>query len=134
MHETPQIPPHPSSPPVMPETAPQVVLWYKVYLGFLCFLYFVVMAAGSLPLILDLSEEDLDGMPPMLVAILYVGIGGVFFIVSLIGFFLKRSPGPWVFHLVMICLGMTGCTIIFSIPLLIFWIKPETKMWFGRNP
>jgi hypothetical protein len=36
--------------------------------------------------------------------------------------------------MVLICIGMNSCCLLpASIPLLIFWIKPETKTYFGRK-
>jgi hypothetical protein len=40
----------------------------------------------------------------------------------------------WVYDLVVICLGMTSaCILPASVPLLIFWLKPEVKSHFGKN-
>jgi len=48
--------------------------------------------------------------------------------------FLPRRPGVWVYDVVLIALGLTSaCLWPITIPLLIFWIKPENKLWFGRN-
>ena len=124
----------PNAPYSASQSAPGVVIWYKVYLGFLAFLFLICVGVGTIPLFLDVSEADLDGLPPALFAGIYMGVGIVFLIPCLVGFFLRRTPGAWIFHLIMICIGMTGCTLVFSIPLLIFWIKPEVKTWYGRNP
>jgi hypothetical protein len=40
----------------------------------------------------------------------------------------------WVYDLVVICVGMTSfCCMPVCIPLLIFWIKPEVRAYFGRT-
>ena len=40
----------------------------------------------------------------------------------------------WIYDLIIICLGMTSaCFWPAVIPLLIFWLKPETKRHFGRR-
>lgn len=123
-------PTHPSSAPV---SRPQVVLWYKFYLAFLAFLFLVCIGVGALFFTDVVSAEDLDGMPPQLMGGLYLGAGIIFLIPCLVGFFLPRSKGTWVFHMVMICIGLTGCTIVFSVPLLIFWLKPEVKDWYSAR-
>lgn len=49
---------------------------------------------------------------------------------------LVLGPWPWLwtYDLVIICLGMTStCILPASIPLLIFWLKPETKRYFGKS-
>jgi len=112
---------------------PAVVGWYKAYLGFLVFLFLLVVGAGVAILFAPLSPEDLDGMPKELMAGICIGGGLVMLIPSIIGFFLPRSKGASIFHLVMICIGLTGCTLVFSIPLLIFWIKPEVKDWYTQG-
>jgi hypothetical protein len=46
--------------------------------------------------------------------------------------FLPRRRWVWVLHVVLIALGMTSCACIpATVPLLIFWIRPETQAWFG---
>jgi hypothetical protein len=48
--------------------------------------------------------------------------------------FLKARPWVWVYDLVLIAFGFTGClTLPFAIALLIYWLKPETKAYFGRT-
>jgi hypothetical protein len=40
----------------------------------------------------------------------------------------------WVFGLVLICLGLSSaCCLPACIPLLIFWLKPEMKAFYGRD-
>ena len=46
--------------------------------------------------------------------------------------FLPRRKWVWIYDLVVICLGMTSCcTLPVCIALLIFWIRPETRQFFG---
>ena len=71
-------------------------------------------------------------MPTEFLGGLYIALGIIFMIPPLVAFFLPKRPWAWVYHLVMICLGMTGCTIVASIPLIIFWIKPEVKQYFNE--
>ena len=125
-------PPAPGS--YVPGEVPKVIVWYKVYLGVLSFLFFLVAAAGVFFLLAPLSAEDLDGMPPEIMGGIYLVMGLIFLIPVVIAFFLPKTPGAWIYHLVMICIGMTGCTLVASILLLIFWIKPDVKGYFGKNP
>jgi len=54
-------------------------------------------------------------------------------ILSAIPIFLPPKPWVWVWILVLIAFGMTSffCLPV-AIPLLIFWIKPETKRYYGK--
>jgi hypothetical protein len=45
--------------------------------------------------------------------------------------FLPRKRWAWVCHMVLICLGLTGCFFPASLPLLLFFIKPETQAYFN---
>jgi hypothetical protein len=45
-----------------------------------------------------------------------------------------KRPWNWVCHLILICIGLTICYCIpFCIPLLIFWVKPETRAFFNMR-
>lgn len=113
---------------------PQVVVWYKAYLAFLLLLFLFAAGMGALILFGGfLSAEDLDGVPPQIMGGIYLVTGLIFALPCVIGFFLRPSKAAWVFHMVMICIGLSGCTIVFSVPLLIFWIKPEVKNYFYQT-
>ena len=43
--------------------------------------------------------------------------------------FLPRKPWVWIYSLIIIGLGMTGCCLPACIPILIFWIKPEVQIY-----
>jgi Na+/pantothenate symporter len=66
--------------------------------------------------------------------IFYAVLGVIFFIIFAVALVLPRKPYNWIVGIVMMALGMTSCCFLpFLIPLLIYWIKPETKAYFGRN-
>jgi hypothetical protein len=87
---------------------PAVVGWYKAYLGFLVFLFLLLVGAGVAILFGTFVTrrsrwyaERANGWH-----IHWWWTGDVD--PSIIGFFLPRSKGAWIFHLVMICIGLTG--------------------------
>lgn len=43
-------------------------------------------------------------------------------------------PWGWVVGAVAIAIGLAGCTMVLSAPLLFHWMKPRTKAAFGRPP
>ncbi len=105
---------------------PAVYGWYRLYVGvmlafhvLLMVLAFGLSASGS-------AHVDSDVMLGLGLFVL------VFSVPWLAALLLRRTPGAWVYHLVLICLGMTGITVVASVPLLVYWIKPETKRFFGR--
>lgn len=97
------------------------------------FLCVVGVGVAFLSGLIPLTAEDLDGMPVQLLGGIYLGLGLVFLVPFVVAFFLPRRRWTWIYHLVMICIGMTGCTIVASIPLLIFWIKPDVKAYFNQD-
>lgn len=123
----------PLSPPSIPHVRPAVVRWFYVYCGVLCAIYLAV-AACCLPFFLiEPSELDMGKTEAVLMGVMMLVMGLVFFVLFLMPFFLPQRPWVWVFDLVLICIGMTSaCFLLACVPLLLFWVKPETKAWFGK--
>ncbi|MDD5584644.1 MAG: hypothetical protein PHV55_06290 [Candidatus Omnitrophica bacterium] len=111
---------------------PKVYPWFVTYCILMCVLYLFVFGMGLLlPHFAQYtSEKQLDAK---ITGPLYMFFGLIFFVAYAIAPFLKPGPGAWVYDLVLICIGMTSCCCLpITIPLLIFWIKPETKSYFGK--
>ncbi len=116
---------------------PGVVVWFKVYAGFLCFIYGICIAIGLLFLLLpnwiEFTDPDFPEITAYIYGAVFLVLGLIFLIASALPFFVTPRPWIWTYDLVIICLGMTSaCTLPFSIILLIFWLKPETKQYFGK--
>lgn len=113
---------------------PRVVKWFKVYCWILAVLYVLTIPMSLVFLIV--SPEELE--MPWIVA---RAVGGILLILdvllitaSLLGAFLSPRPWVWIYGLILICLGMTSaCFLPICIPLLIFWIRQETKAYYGRT-
>lgn len=111
--------------------APPVWTWYRVYAGLMAAMYLAVMVAG---VALTVLMPDIEGEPfPKFMGLIYAGIGAPLGIAYLAAFFIPRAPWAWIYHLVLICIGLSSiCCMVASVPLLIFWLKPEAKQFFGR--
>lgn len=110
---------------------PKVVFWFRVYAAFMASVYGIVVVAGVLLVALSPSLDD-----PVLVIVgpIYIVLGLVFGLGFALSFAFKPSPFSWVYDIVLICIGFGGCpTIAAAIPLLIFWIRPETRRHYGRE-
>lgn len=113
---------------------PAVVIWFKVYCGFLAVIYAVVSLVGLPFLLIDPQELEMEPIAARFIGVLFLGLGLVLLVLSLLPLFLAPRPWVWIYDLVLICLGMTSaCFLFFSIPLLIFWLRPEVKQYFGRT-
>ncbi len=122
---------HLSRPPAMPS----VVTWFRVYAGVMTFIYMLLLVVAVLILAFAPSLADGDNPEEVLLiqgtvfAVISLPLGGMF----IIGAFMPVKPWAWIYGIVLIGLGMTSCCCLpATIPLLIFWIKPETQTYFGR--
>lgn len=112
---------------------PAVVTWFKVYCGVLAVLYLLFAGMGVIYFVIPAEEMEMAEAEAKIVGSVFIGMGGLFFVAAILPFFLPRRPWVWVYDLVLIALGMTSaCFIPACIPLLIFWLKPEAKQYFGK--
>ncbi|CAN5756878.1 hypothetical protein BH23PLA1_BH23PLA1_10060 [soil metagenome] len=126
----------PPQPPRPPGTSPQVWTWFVVYCVVMCLFALLSVGLGVLVLMLPQLDPQADIEPEMAMIMggAYIVIGLILVLPYLIAPFLPKRPWVWVFDLVLICLGFTNCcTIPACIPLLIYWIKPETREFFGKS-
>jgi hypothetical protein len=110
-------------------TTPTVWRWYRVYA--LAMAASMIVFGGTGLVMLLLGQLPDDALAPILVN---VAICFPLLCAYAAGPFLPRRPWAWVYGLVLICAGLPcGCWIIASVPLLIYWFKPETQAFFGRS-
>ncbi len=122
------------TPDLPPETAPPVVLWARIYAGALALVYLLVAALGVFVLVMGVAVAPgtKDALPATLMGIIYLLLGIAFAIPTTWGAFAGRKKYVWYLHLGLICLGFTSCACLpVCIPLIIYWLKPETKAWYG---
>lgn len=115
------------------EIGRKTFFWYRVYCGVLVGFYLFVMIYAisqviSPPILRELSpREKIDN-------ILFIVLGAGFSLIFAVALFLPPKPYNWIVGIILIGIGMTLCCFIPAcVPLLIFWMKPETKAFFGRN-
>lgn len=127
------------SPPRPPGGEPPVWKWFRVYVGLMSVLYLAFAGMGLFmiafgPTIAESSRNPSDAFVMPFLGGVYAVLGFVFMGVFVYGLMIPRKPWAWIYGLVLICFGMTSpCCMPASIPLLIFWIKPEMKAFFGRS-
>jgi len=112
---------------------PKVIWWFKIYTGFLCLLYLATAAFSLYFFLSDPADLEMPATVARVTGILLLIVGLALFVACLLPLVLKPKPWLWTYDLVIICLGMTSvCILLASIPLLIFWLKPEAKRYFGK--
>ena len=133
-------------PPIIPQplqgptVAPGVVLWYKIYCGAMMVLYLFLAAIGLVLILMrdtiassGSQSQSQDPAELLVIGAVYIVMGAVFGVVYLVGLLWNRGKGAWVYGIVTIALGLTSlCCLPATIPLLIFWLKPECKAWLMR--
>lgn len=114
--------------------APPVWKWYL--------LFCVAMALSFLPLVLlgfdFLSNgqryREMSPQEAQVMGFIFIGMGVVLFAIYGAAPFLPRRKWAWIVGLVLIVFSMSGaCCLPAAIPLLIFWIKPENKVFYGME-
>lgn len=113
---------------------PQRWTLFVIYCTLLAILYLALTIFGIVALIIDPEKLDMNRDEAKIMGVVFIAMGIVFCIPFAIAPFLPMKPWVWVYDLVLICIGLTSlCCIPFSLPLLLSWIKPETKLIFGRT-
>ncbi len=113
---------------------PAVIFWFKFYAGSLCFLYLLTAGFSLFLLFGDSTSLDMPPESALIMGGLLLAISLVLIVAYFLPFILAPRPWLWVYNLVIICLGMTSaCYLLACIPLLIFWLKPETQRYYGKN-
>lgn len=104
---------------------PAVVIWFKIYCALLALIY-----AGSALACLTLAFYGTEGL---VIGVLLAGLCIVLAVISALPILLPARPWTWVYGVVLIAMGMTSaCLLPACIPLLIVWIRPEVKRYFGK--
>ena len=107
---------------------------HLVFIGFGVFLVanpdFFVDKSES-PGLGSLNEE----LETQVAGVFYAGLGVILALAFIVALLTPRRFWAWIYNLVLICLGLTSCCFWpITIPLLIFWIKPEVRAWYRNEP
>lgn len=110
-------------------------MWFRVYLGILCLMYAFCTALGVFLVFFSSGFPELANDENTAISGWIMLVAGVpFLVASALPFFLRPKSWVWIYDLVIICSGMvSACLLPITIPLLIYWIKPDTKKYFGRG-
>jgi MFS family permease len=115
-----------------PQTPP-VYKWFVVYCIFMALGYLIVAVMGLVFLFIE-PDRDMSAAEAKIMGSVMLIMGLMFFVPYVAAPFLPRQSWVWVLGLVLICIGLTSaCCLPASIPLLIFWLKPEMKAFYGRT-
>ena len=131
--------PPPPIPPALPlAEKPRVLTWFVAYATFMAIVYALCVAGGAWVLAVPtdaLASRDLDPAEVQIQGALLLVISLPLMLAFGAAPFLPRRKWVWVYDLVLVAIGLTSvCCLPITIPLLIYFIKPETKAWFESPP
>ena len=116
------------------ETGRKTFFWYRVYCLVMAFVSLALAGAGIFIAVVPMDVPPQDQMQMYFLGIFYGVLGIIFFFIYAVATLLPAKPYNWIVGIVIIALGMASCcTWPAVIPLLIFWVKPETQEFLGRK-
>lgn len=112
---------------------PPVYKWFVAYCIFMALLYMTMAVIGVVFMFIE-PDADMSAAEAKIMGSVFIVLGLVFSVPYALAPFLPRKSWSWVFGLVLICIGLTSaCCLPACIPLLLFWLKPEMKAFYGRK-
>ncbi len=112
---------------------PSTILWFRAYCGLLSLLYLGLAGTGIALLVTSPEQLAMEALEARTFGIMVLVLGILFFIPTLLGYFLPPRPGGWLIGFALILMGVTTVALVpISLPLLHFWKKPIVQAWFGR--
>lgn len=113
---------------------PRVIKWFNVYCWIGCFFHISVVLFSLVFFRSPLEELEMSSSDANFIGILCVLFGIVFFALFALPLLVPPRPWLWTYDLILICLGLTSaCFLILCVPMLVSWVKPETKRYFGTT-
>ena len=108
---------------------PLIIFWYKIFCGAMAFVYLLLFLGGIFLINGGAHDEE-----TFINGIIFCLLGPPFFITFGLGLIWDEKPWHWIYGLVLICISLSSCCCFpVSIPLLIYWLKPETKSYFNPH-
>jgi hypothetical protein len=111
---------------------PGVVLWAKLYAAAFALMYLACTVGGVLLVVVGSGAGVHDAEKAMIQGWVMAVLGPILLVLSIIALAAPRKKWGWVVNIVLIGLGCTSCMCLpASIPLMTFWLKPETRRWYS---
>lgn len=112
---------------------PPAFKWFVAYCVCMALLYLVTAVMGIVFMFAE-PDRDMSAEEARIMGVVFLILGLVFCVPYAIAPFLPRQSWVWVFGLVLICIGLSSlCCLPACIPLLLAWLKPEMKAFYGRG-
>lgn len=115
-------------------TGRRTVFWFRMYCALMSLIYLLVFFIGAYLAIVQPVTRQYGKTEVFIVGVAYAIVDALLLLLFGFGLTVPARRSTWIYGIVLIAIGMTSvCFLPITIPLLIFWIKPETKAVFGRE-
>ncbi len=111
--------------------APRAIKWFKLYALSLSAVYALLIVLAFPLLMMDAAALDMDPLEAKITGVLFLAMGVPLLASFLAPLFLGRKPWVWTYSLILIALGLSSCCLPLCVFLLMEWLKPETKRYYG---
>src|SRR5919205_60044 len=118
--------------PTLQPQKPPVWGWYVAFCVAMAVMWLTLVIMGLSFILSDRSNREMSQQDAQVMGLIFIVLGGALTLLYAAAPFLPRRKWAWVLGLVLIVLSMSGtCCLPAAIPLIIWWVKPETKEYFG---
>lgn len=115
---------------------PPVWKWFIAYSIFMALLYLACLigVVGFFFFYYSSARTSFDQGFAVGFALVFATLSFILLAIYAAAPFVPKRPWAWTYTLVLICIGLTSPLLLPAcIPLLIYWLKPETKAFFGKK-
>jgi hypothetical protein len=116
------------------EYGKNVHFWYRIYCGIFIAAFLIAIGFGINMLVSP------QGTYPSTVengqfygGVFYVVLGLALAPIYIVALLSPRKPWAWTLGMVLSIFGLITCCFLPSLILIIYWTKPETRVYFGRS-
>lgn len=111
---------------------PAVWAWYVAFCAAMAIMWLMLVILGLSFILSGPPNPEMSPDEARVMGLIFIVLGAALMLPYVAAPFLPRRKWAWVLGIVLIALSMTGaCCLPAAIPLLIFWVKPETKAFFN---
>lgn len=117
------------------DARPAVIVWFRIYAAVMTVASLAMLGLAILMGYAAMQPEvalEANAAGAPLVAILLTLLAAALVALYGVATFVPFRPWGWSVGLVAISVGLTSGAVIFAIPLLVYWLKPQVKAAFAR--
>lgn len=113
---------------------PGVVVWFKIYAGFMVLgcLWFALTGVVMLATPQEFESQDMTRAEALAFGTVLLASGLAFAAAYVFAIFAPVRPWVWALDLILIAVGLLSCCCLpVTVPLLIFYLRSDTQNYFG---